>query len=148
MTGDGTADVLAKTASGLARYEYCGPGCLIAKEALPGETVEYVADFNGDDAEDIVSSSGSSLKILFGSATGLSAANAVTIASSSFPGIAGIGDFNGDGTVDLLRFTRIFGLFGHYVAHLGDGAGGFTPSDADRDHAGFGTRTLQSGRDR
>ena len=66
VTGDGTADVLANTAAGLARYEYCGPGCLDAKEVIPGENVEHVADFNGDDAEDIVSSGGSSLKILFG----------------------------------------------------------------------------------
>ena len=148
VTGDGTADVLANTAAGLARYEYCGPGCLDAKEVIPGETVEHVADFNGDDAEDIVSSGGSSLKILFGSATGLSAANAVAIASSSFPEIAGTGDFNGDGKVDLLRFTRIFGLLGHYVAHLGDGAGGFTPSDLIVITPDLCIRTESSGRDR
>jgi hypothetical protein len=99
VTGDGTADVLASTAGGLARYEYCGTGCLYAKAA-------------------------SSFNILFGSATGLSAANATPAVSS----IADVGDFNGDSKLDLVRFEFIDFSFARYVVLVGDGAGGFTTS--------------------
>ena len=124
VTGDGTADVLIGTASGLARYEYCGAGCLEAAETLPGERpTGLVADFDNDGIEDVISRSGASTKILFGSPTGLSSAASVPI-----PSATDLGDFDGDGNVDLVESYGLGFYFTGYRALLGDGEGGFTAS--------------------
>jgi len=142
VTGDGTADVLVGTAAGLARYEYCGSGCLNPKEVVAGERPTLVADLNDDNIDDVISGVGSSTKILFGSATGLSSANAVTIPPVAGKTIVNVGDFNGDGNGDLVLVEGIFTFYVQYVVRLGDGAGGFTASSLS-----VVTGPLNAGRD-
>jgi hypothetical protein len=130
ITGDGTADILGAIAgggSGFQRYEYCGTGCLTPKEVVSGDPLRFVADFNNDNRDDVITGNFSTYTLYFGSASGLSAANSVAIPPGAERVIDGVGDFNGDGKTDLLRGDSYFnGTLIHEVVALGNGAGGFT----------------------
>lgn len=136
VTGDGTADLLVDDGASLVRVEYCGTGCLHAKQAFSGQHVQFIADFNGDGVADVltselVSPGNSTERVLFGGANGLG--DAVTVPSAPDRYISAVGDFNGDGKADLVRRGSIDSMWGRFVAYVGDGLGGFTASTLSAD---------------
>jgi hypothetical protein len=133
ITSDGTADILGAIAgggTGFQRYEYCGTGCLTPKEVVSGQRVEFVAHFNNDDRDDVLTYDGSLYRVLFGGPTGLSLATAVTVPAITDSAFVFTGDFNGDGNADLVRNGGIAGFPDvlTLTAYLGDGAGHFIAS--------------------
>ncbi len=127
VNGDGKADVLADDGTGLARFVYCGTGCVQPKEKFSGQHLRQVADFNGDGIVDVLTHDGTTYRVLFGGSSGLG--NAATFAAApDNPGLADVGDFNGDGKADLVRSGSLAPGFGRFVVYLGDGLGGFTAS--------------------
>ena len=108
-------------------FEYCGTGCLHAKESFSGQHLRRVADFSGDGIADVLTYDGTTYRVLFGSSTGLGNQATVSAAPDN-PGVSNVGDFNGDGQADLVRSGTLAPGFGRFVVYLGNGTGGFTAS--------------------
>lgn len=133
VTGDGTADALVDTSAGTVRYEACGAGCFQRREQLVGTHLQAAADFDEDGVDDVVAGH----RVYFGGPAagarpaGLTATDSVAlpVADTWSPGnerTAEVGDFNGDGHVDLLVARSYQSYYEAYDVVFGDGAGGFT----------------------
>jgi hypothetical protein len=134
LNGDGKPDLAVATADGVAVLLNDGTGGFSASTVYDtggtSPTAVAIGDFNGDGKQDlaVVNSGTNDVSILLGDGTGNFAA--ASIAATTFPVGAGafslaVGDFNGDGKLDL--------AVGNESANtvsilLGDGSGGFSPA--------------------
>lgn len=142
VTGDGTDDALIKTSTGtLVRYEYCREGCFARRESVAVTRLSpygcqyqrssncgvIVGDFDNDGVDDVRTGT----RILFGGPAtgdrpaGLTLDDSVVVPSYATNPVA-VGDFNGDGNLDLLNEETQYGYYLSDTAVFGDGAGGFT----------------------
>lgn len=133
VDGDGRADPIVLTSTALVRLAPCGTGCLAPSERIPfpNATSLHTADLDGDGADDVVVGSNSGTqrpRVYFGASTAvrptaLRADDYIDVDAQDTFGLQarpfGIGDFNGDGSLDLaLVAVDIF-------YRVGDGNGGF-----------------------
>jgi uncharacterized protein (TIGR03437 family) len=148
---DGNADIVtANTKDGtLTLLLGDGKGHFTQAAGSPIEATDRVVqavatgDFNGDGNPDLVVTSSLVTKILLGDGKGGFSAGAGMPSPFNIPGAFGaggtllvVGDFNGDGKLDLLTWAR-----GYSFVWLGDGTGGFgQPLDSPV----YGSSTLTS----
>lgn len=125
VTGDGLDDPLVLVDETVTRLVTCGADCLAPAESIsiPGANSLAAGDVDGDGVGDaVVGVEDVGVVVLFGGSSGLSLADSTTVELGvSVDGITDValGDFNGDGVLDLL--TAAFS----YSYHLGDGDGQF-----------------------
>jgi uncharacterized protein (TIGR03437 family) len=133
---DGNADIVtANTKDGtLTLLLGDGKGHFTEAAGSPIEATNKVVqsiatgDFNGDGNPDLVVTSSLVTEILLGDGKGGFSAGAGMPSPFNIPGAFGaggnlvvVGDFNGDGKLDLLTWSQ----FGYSFVWLGDGTGGF-----------------------
>jgi uncharacterized protein (TIGR03437 family) len=138
FNGDGKLDIVVADSAGMASvYLGTGSGAFTPPSGSfavgPSPAFIVVGDFNGDGNLDIAiaNSTSNTITVLLGdSAGGFIAAPGSPFAVGSNPLSIAVGDFNGDGKLDLA--VANYGS-SSVTLLMGDGAGGFTLGDTESD---------------
>lgn len=151
LTGDGAIDAIAATGASpkaLALFRNIGNGTFNPATAVPTRITSrpLLVDIDGDGHTDIVGASAvdNTFVMLKGSGTGQFATNLYPLLQGSQPGDVALGDFNGDGRIDVVAANAngplaIFyskapnGFAAATSVTLGPGAAALAAGDVDND---------------
>jgi hypothetical protein len=133
LNSDGKLDLVVADLNGLFVLIGNGDGTFQAPVPYASAcTPTFVAtgDFNGDHKLDLLVTSSSSscgyVSIFLGNGDGTFQSTPINTPTSYNPGATGIGDFNGDGKLDL-AVAEHFGTISQIEILLGNGNGSFSP---------------------
>lgn len=133
LNRDGKLDLVVADLAGLFVLMGNGDGTFQAPTTVPTLCIPIfvsAGDFNGDQKLDLLVTYSSGdcpyVSIFLGNGDGTFQQTPINTSPSYSPAAIGIGDFNGDGKLDL-AVAEQFGTISQVEILLGDGSGSFTP---------------------
>lgn len=136
VDGDGDPDVVSADGAGALRSMLNGgQGTFVGADAdatlsAGGRVATALADFDGDGRADLVSchpAAGTTCELHAGAGDGTFGPGGVLVQSPQALDAPALGDFDGDGVIDLALAARAGGDAGSVWLFLGDGSGGLLP---------------------